>query len=128
MVLFVYLDCYHQDLPLLAPSFPTRHSSDRRCVVMRGAGEIFLAGGEIKAMHQVNRTMTPEERYKMRLHGMHYTDYRIEALRRMRKPVIASVHRSEEHTSALQSLMRTTYAAFCLKKKKTKRIYDSQHI
>src|SRR3546814_1040725 len=26
--------------------------------------------------------------------------------------------RSEEHTSELQSLMRTTYAVFCLKKKK----------
>src|SRR3546814_7886719 len=26
--------------------------------------------------------------------------------------------RSEEHTSALQSLMRNTYAVFCLKKKK----------
>src|SRR3546814_2218265 len=28
--------------------------------------------------------------------------------------------RSEEHTSELQSLMRTSYAVFCLKKKKTK--------
>src|SRR3546814_6726163 len=27
------------------------------------------------------------------------------------------VHRSEEHTSELQSLMRTSYAVFCLKKK-----------
>src|SRR3546814_5950257 len=27
-------------------------------------------------------------------------------------------HRSEEHTSELQSLMRTSYAVFCLKKKK----------
>src|SRR3546814_3642619 len=27
------------------------------------------------------------------------------------------VHRSEEHTSELQSLMRISYAAFCLKKK-----------
>src|SRR3546814_3554903 len=27
--------------------------------------------------------------------------------------------RSEEHTSELQSLMRSTYAVFCLKKKKT---------
>src|SRR3546814_5212320 len=26
-------------------------------------------------------------------------------------------HRSEEHTSELQSLMRTSYAVFCLKKK-----------
>src|SRR3546814_4268901 len=28
--------------------------------------------------------------------------------------------RSEEHTSELQSLMRNSYAVFCLKKKKTK--------
>src|SRR3546814_9665985 len=30
----------------------------------------------------------------------------------------ASAHRSEEHTSELQSLMRISYAVFCLKKKK----------
>src|SRR3546814_970260 len=29
-------------------------------------------------------------------------------------------HRSEEHTSALQSLMRISYAVFCLKKKNTR--------
>src|SRR3546814_2809668 len=28
-----------------------------------------------------------------------------------------SLHRSEEHTSELQSLMRISYAVFCLKKK-----------
>src|SRR3546814_5501524 len=31
--------------------------------------------------------------------------------------------RSEEHTSELQSLMRISYAVFCLKKKKTDMIY-----
>src|SRR3546814_7197828 len=31
----------------------------------------------------------------------------------------SSVYRSEEHTSELQSLMRISYAVFCLKKKKT---------
>src|SRR3546814_6828796 len=30
-------------------------------------------------------------------------------------------HRSEEHTSELQSLMRISYAVFCLKKKKIKK-------
>src|SRR3546814_9846098 len=30
------------------------------------------------------------------------------------------LERSEEHTSELQSLMRTSYAVFCLKKKNTK--------
>src|SRR3546814_2336217 len=32
--------------------------------------------------------------------------------------------RSEEHTSELQSLMRISYAVFCLKKKKYSSIYD----
>src|SRR3546814_3135573 len=32
----------------------------------------------------------------------------------------AVVDRSEEHTSELQSLMRISYAVFCLKKKKNK--------
>src|SRR3546814_9038426 len=34
-------------------------------------------------------------------------------------PHLAKVYRSEEHTSELQSLMRISYAVFCLKKKKT---------
>src|SRR3546814_7464566 len=40
--------------------------------------------------------------------------------------------RSEEHTSELQSIMRISYAVFCLKKKNTqiraKYIYRNQHI
>src|SRR3546814_1074171 len=32
--------------------------------------------------------------------------------------IAVSRHRSEEHTSELQSLMRISYAVFCLKKKK----------
>src|SRR3546814_7339304 len=34
--------------------------------------------------------------------------------------------RSEEHTSELQSLMRISYAVFCLKKKKQKRHHKEQ--
>src|SRR3546814_8333907 len=39
-----------------------------------------------------------------------------------RQPAARSkaVHRSEEHTSELQSLMRNSYAVFCLKKKNIK--------
>src|SRR3546814_3290472 len=37
------------------------------------------------------------------------------------------VSRSEEHTSELQSLMRISYAVFCLKKKKTTNPKRSQH-
>src|SRR3546814_10106500 len=36
--------------------------------------------------------------------------------------VVITVVRSEEHTSELQSLMRISYAVFCLKKKKINRI------
>src|SRR3546814_10515176 len=35
--------------------------------------------------------------------------------------------RSEEHTSELQSLMRISYAVFCLKKKKTIQKYPDQN-
>src|SRR3546814_5862605 len=35
--------------------------------------------------------------------------------------------RSEEHTSELQSLMRISYAVFCLKKKKTKETKNHKH-
>src|SRR3546814_6183796 len=35
-----------------------------------------------------------------------------------RPRIAASMRRSEEHTSELQSLMRISYAVFCLKKKK----------
>src|SRR3546814_9136069 len=38
-------------------------------------------------------------------------------LRHPERPGVAC-HRSEEHTSELQSLMRISYAVFCLKKKK----------
>src|SRR3546814_3962732 len=35
------------------------------------------------------------------------------------RPMKPPLKRSEEHTSELQSLMRSSYAVFCLKKKKT---------
>src|SRR3546814_8590587 len=52
------------------------------------------------------RKMAPELRLQGAKHG-----------HRQRKPTGES--RSEEHTSELQSLMRNSYAVFCLKKKKT---------
>src|SRR3546814_2607084 len=41
--------------------------------------------------------------------------------------LLSASHRSEEHTSELQSLMRISYAVFCLKKKKTLPIHDSNN-
>src|SRR3546814_4424598 len=42
------------------------------------------------------------------------------------QPDLRRVDRSEEHTSELQSLMRISYAVFCLKKKKNK-IYKTSN-
>src|SRR3546814_9680862 len=41
-------------------------------------------------------------------------------------PRPAEPDRSEEHTSELQSLMRISYAVFCLKKQKNKNRYDNE--
>src|SRR3546814_9720502 len=46
-------------------------------------------------------------------------------------PLATSIGRSEEHTSELQSLMRISYAVFCLKKKKktqTTRTNKDHHV
>src|SRR3546814_8623119 len=43
-------------------------------------------------------------------------------LLQLESPVLSNAERSEEHTSELQSLMRISYAVFCLKKKKTRYI------
>src|SRR3546814_1844491 len=40
---------------------------------------------------------------------------------RLGRATIGDIDRSEEHTSELQSLMRISYAVFCLKKKKNNR-------
>src|SRR3546814_1295698 len=42
------------------------------------------------------------------------------------KPTLIVNKRSEEHTSELQSLMRISYAVFCLKKKKHNYIHNSK--
>src|SRR3546814_6352264 len=44
--------------------------------------------------------------------------YKLGAIAVKAGPTVPPDLRSEEHTSELQSLMRTSYAVFCLKKKK----------
>lgn len=61
-----------------------------RCVVIRGAGEHFMAGGDIKGFH---KSLTEDReghlaRLEMRVVKAHQTIYQ---LRRMAKPVLASI-------------------------------------
>src|SRR3546814_7636769 len=49
--------------------------------------------------------------------------FRVEHVQHMKPHALPRfAERSEEHTSELQSLMRISYAVFCLKKKKTQQI------
>src|SRR3546814_6899570 len=54
-----------------------------------------------------------EDRFAIRL------DRLTQAIGRVDRDTLVILERSEEHTSELQSLMRISYAVFCLKKKKT---------
>src|SRR3546814_6891566 len=56
---------------------------------------------------------------EVKMHGA------IELREPARGPVRQAPTRSEEHTSELQSLMRISYAVFCLKKKKQKIIHKT---
>ena len=61
-----------------------------RCVVVRGAGEHFQAGGDVKAFNDFVK-MSPTERsqtFERRIHGLHPTVF---TMMRMPKPIIASV-------------------------------------
>src|SRR3546814_7807405 len=52
---------------------------------------------------------------------------RLQLRKRLGIDLIGRARRSEEHTSELQSLMRISYAVFCLKKKKHNFLIPSTH-
>src|SRR3546814_9672457 len=56
-----------------------------------------------------------------------HRDHAVNRKRAAKLEVAQRKNRSEEHTSELQSLMRISYAVFCLKKKTSKQITTSTH-
>src|SRR3546814_9727604 len=97
----------HRDLHVLTHSFPTRLSSD----LIAAKGWIGLTwpkeyGGQARSA--LERYVVTEELLAAAVPvGAHW---------------VADRQRSEEHTSELQSLMRISYAVFCLKKTKANHI------
>src|SRR3546814_6436362 len=85
--------------------YTTRFRSDHRC-----AGSL---GYFHRTRHRVGVVHAARERHRVaaRLDQ--------DALTRKQTLDIALQPRSDEHTSELQSLMRHSYAVFCLKQKKT---------
>lgn len=66
------------------------HDRAVRCMVIRGAGEHFMAGGDVKRFAGM-AAMTGDERRKAMEASIHDLHPAIFLLRRMTKPVIASV-------------------------------------
>src|SRR3546814_15921778 len=94
---------YHRDLHVLTHSFPTRRSSDltetsfeQLALVETGDADEATALREIASRLEIRNSLP------LYLLGQRF----------------GVLVRSEEHTSELQSLMRISYAVFCLKKKK----------
>src|SRR3546814_2969932 len=100
--------------------------------VQRLAEHAVLADQRLKLLGRVARRRGPEPR--ARTAGQDYGDDRRHDLTLLSRERVRSASttgrgrsaparsfRSEEHTSELQSLMRISYAVFCLKKKKKKR-------
>src|SRR3546814_5835667 len=65
-----------------------------------------------------DRAVDVEDRHLLGCHGAHQEEVVAEGRRH-----VGDLARSEEHTSELQSLMRISYAVFCLKKKQSHHTY-----
>src|SRR3546814_4607465 len=80
---------------------PRRVFTQRHCAVQRGvsAQEVYVPRGKVVGIHGISTEILVNARLFLVPRGEWHA-------------------RSEEHTSELQSLMRISYAVFCLKKKK----------
>src|SRR3546814_21169219 len=91
----------HRDLHVLTHSFPTRRSSD-----------LAVHHAKDEGLPAIVATFDP---HPVRFFKPGVPPFRLTTLDQ-RQALFAKA-RSEEHTSELQSLMRISYAVFCLKKK-----------
>src|SRR3546814_2000526 len=103
-------------------SFPTRRSSD---LFGDDRGFFFESFNHALFEEAIGRTAkfvqdNHSKSAKNVLRGLHYQIQQAQGklVRVVAGEVFDVAVRSEEHTSELQSLMRISYAVFCLKKKK----------
>src|SRR3546814_5833231 len=98
---------HHHRSPLMAAARPRSQGSDAPALGWALRKEIRHA--------QARQTARPHAGQ-----DFHHGDARSRPhARRLRRDLCPDLWRSEEHTSELQSLMRSSYAVFCLKKKNT---------
>src|SRR3546814_10872492 len=97
---------YHRDLHALTHSFPTRRSSD----LLVDQVALSLVFGSSTREYAVEHVIEHAD-------GVHQVADVARVAHHPGGCLGRHHHRSEEHTSELQSLMRISYAVLCLKKK-----------
>src|SRR3546814_10585134 len=108
--LFPYTTLFRADLPIVIRA-------------KAGMTPLHVRGGRVTQRITRAAKQWPGTRYhagmfaKPDLHVAPVTPERIDAVRALRVAPEQEPFRSEEHTSELRSLMRISYAVFCLKKK-----------
>src|SRR3546814_3388796 len=89
------------------------------CFTFYGSGSEFRT--QYEELDRIFGVTKAEQHVLADLLGGHDADH-ISKMRQISVETVRShiraIYRSEEHTSELQSLMRISYAVFCLKKKK----------
>src|SRR3546814_2904075 len=103
----------HRDLHVLTHSFPTRLSSDLSATKLN----------RLTTFSGVPVNLSRSEGFCVQMPTGQVLEWHCRT--RMQPMAISEAvpmpHRSEEHTSELQSLMRNSYAVFCLKQKSKKK-------
>src|SRR3546814_3289121 len=112
--LFPYTTLFRSDV-----RDPVLHGPDRiAAVALRGGDHRFAVRG---------RQHAPDDAHGRRRAGADRARRAASGRRVCTRPALDR-RRSEEHTSELQSLMRISYAVFCLKKKKKAQVKEARYI
>src|SRR3546814_6411068 len=113
-VFFFEWTCNHLDLHVLTHSFPTRRSSNRPT---SSSAAFYFTPCRAGSTASVTMACSPAHAARI-ISNARAACSTSRRHRPTNRPMMQSPGRSEEHTSELQSLMRLSYAVFCLTKKK----------
>src|SRR3546814_10321798 len=116
--MYSFFECYvsHRDLHGRTHSLPTRRASARLRARHHLGADVVLGENVIALLLGQDRRRVGTGRGILRRVSSHARGVRHGAVLRRG----AAAGRSEEHTSELQSLMRISYAVFCLQNKNVK--------
>src|SRR3546814_7648264 len=109
--------------PRLARCNPKAHDRSTKSVLPAGAADadnsrgLATKAGNMLRIYDADAVLTISK-FLVEEDERDVVEPRVDVSVRVAKLAFYRLQRSEEHTSELQSLMRISYAVFCLKKKK----------